>query len=537
MQKAFEPARSEAFGHKKIGFLEAFSIGVGGMVGGGIFAVLGLTIYLAKGAAPLAFFIAGLVALITAYSYAKLSVRFPSEGGTVEFLVQGFGNGFLAGWLNVLLLASYIIMLTLYSYAFGAYGSPMLFGGENWFTRTGLAWIVIGFFTFLNALGAYVVGKVEDAMVLFKVGVLLLIGGAGLLVGNPAKLSPSNWPSLVQIIVGGFIIFLAYEGFELIANAAKDVKDPEKTLPRAFYASVTFVMALYIMVAAAAVMNLTWQEVLKYRDYALAVAAQPIFGELGFLLVGLAALASTASAINATLYGTTRISYVVAKYGELPPSVGKRVWGLATEGLIAIAIATAIAVAVLPLESISLAGSLGFLTIFAAVNYVNFKLRKYTKANPVLALLGFISCLIAAILLVSYNATPTQLEGAIATFLGSALVELYVFKIKKVRLKPFIDKELEKRMKLLESYEEWLPKAIDVIKKRPEVVDVKLVGGLARGQRESSHDVDLLVEVREVKDVDEFREEVEEEIAKELGVNRRALPVHIHVKRLKASQT
>ncbi len=508
------------------------------MVGGGIFAVLGLTIYLAKGAAPLAFFIAGLVALITAYSYAKLSVRYPSEGGTVEFLVQGFGNGFLASWLNVLLLASYIIMLTLYSYAFGAYASSMIFGGENWFTRTGLAWTVIAFFTFLNALGAYIVGKAEDAMVLFKVGVLLLVGGAGLLLGNPSKLSPANWPPLVHVIVGGFIIFLAYEGFELIANAAKDIKDPEKTLPRAFYAAVIFVMALYILVAAAAVMNLTWQEVVKYRDYALAVAAEPIFGKLGFILVGLAAVASTASAINATLYGTTRISYVVAKYGELPPSVGKKVWGLATEGLIAIALATAVTVAVLPLESISLAGSLGFLTIFAATNLVNFKLRKYTKANPVLALLGFLACVTAAILLVTFNATPVQLEGAIATFLGSALIEFYVYKIRNIRLKPVIDRELETRLKLLESYEEWLPKVIDILKKKPEVIDVRLVGGLAEGRKESSHDVDLLVEVKDVKEIEAFREGVENEIAKELGVSRRELPLHLHiVKKSKVSQT
>ena len=78
---------------RQIGFLEAFSIGVGGMVGGGIFAVLGLTIVLAKGAAPLAFAVAGLIALVTVYSYVKLSLRYPSEGGTIEFIVQAFGNG------------------------------------------------------------------------------------------------------------------------------------------------------------------------------------------------------------------------------------------------------------------------------------------------------------------------------------------------------------------------------------------------------------------------------------------------------------
>jgi len=115
---------------KKLGFWEAYSIGVGGMIGGGIFAVLGLTISLAKGAAPIAFLFAGFIALLTSYSYAKLSVRYPSEGGTVEFLVQAFGNNLLSAYFNTLLLASYVIMLALYAYAFGSYASALFFGQE-----------------------------------------------------------------------------------------------------------------------------------------------------------------------------------------------------------------------------------------------------------------------------------------------------------------------------------------------------------------------------------------------------------------------
>jgi len=92
------------------------------MVGGGIFAVLGLTIDLAKGAAPIAFMVAGVIALITAYSYVKLSLRYPSEGGSIEFIVQAFGNGRFSSVINNLLLISYVIMLALYAYAFGSYG-------------------------------------------------------------------------------------------------------------------------------------------------------------------------------------------------------------------------------------------------------------------------------------------------------------------------------------------------------------------------------------------------------------------------------
>jgi len=343
---------------ERIGFLEAYSIGVGGMIGGGIFAVLGLSLQLAGYGAPVAFLLAGLVALATSYSYARLSVRYPSEGGTVEFLVRGYGPGLLAGGLNVLLLASYIVMIALYAYAFGSYGAGAL--GGSVFLKHLLSALVIVAFVFVNALGALVSGRVEDALVIFKLGVLLLVAVAGLGLVEWSRFSPSNWPPMVNIVAGGMIIFLAYEGFELIANAAQDVEDP-RILPRAFYAAVLTVIAVYVLVAIVAAGVLTPEEVAKYRDYALAVAAEPSLGELGFLLVTAGALASTSSAINATLYGTARISYIVARYGQLPPRIGRRVWGHAPEGLLVIAALSLLLVETASLEAISTAGSGGFL--------------------------------------------------------------------------------------------------------------------------------------------------------------------------------
>ncbi|AEM39752.1 DNA polymerase beta domain protein region [Pyrolobus fumarii 1A] len=514
-----------ALSEKKIGFIEAFSIGVGGMIGGGIFAVLGLTLELARGAAPLAFLFAGLVALITAYSYAKLSVRYPSEGGTVEFIVRAFGRSFISGWLNILLLASYVIMLALYAYAFGSYASGLFLGGENWWTRTGFAWIIIAFFTLLNALGAYVVGKVEDVLVLFKVGVLLLFSGIGLIMGNPERLSPVNWPPLLNVLVGGLVIFLAYEGFELIANASKDVYEPERTIPRALYASVIFVMMVYMLTAAAAAENLTPEEVQLYRDYALAVAAKPVLGEIGFVLIGLAALVSTSSAINATLYGTARISYVVAKLGQLPRIVGRRVWGRATEGLVIISLASAVAVAALPLEAIGIAGSLGFLTIYAAVNLANYRLRRYTRANPVLALLGVAVCTASAIILVANSLPhPEYIVGAVVVFLYTAIMEGLVRTGEK--LKEYIDEELMQREKLVMEVDRWLPRVVERIVARHPDARVYLVGSVARGELHQAHDVDVLV-VTERPPRGRERMEMQEVVAKEAGLPPRH-PLHLH---------
>jgi len=157
-----------------VGYWSAVSIGIGGMVGGGIFAVLGLAVNLSHGGAPIAFVIAGLVALITAYSYSKLSVTFPSSGGTVEFLNQGLGTGMLTGGLNILLWISYVVMLSLYSYAFGSYGATFFPESDQTFWRHILTSTAIISFTLLNFLSAKVVGKSEEVIVAIKV--IILVG-------------------------------------------------------------------------------------------------------------------------------------------------------------------------------------------------------------------------------------------------------------------------------------------------------------------------------------------------------------------------
>ena len=154
----------------KIGYWSIVAIGIGGMVGGGIFAVLGLAAQIAHGATPLAFTIAGFVALLTTYSYAKLSVAFPSQGGTITFLDRAFGPGLFAGSLNILLWLSYIIMLSLYAYAFGSYAAVFLppewqGAGKHIFISLGIVGI-----TALNLLRAAVIGRAERWIVAFKIG-------------------------------------------------------------------------------------------------------------------------------------------------------------------------------------------------------------------------------------------------------------------------------------------------------------------------------------------------------------------------------
>jgi len=429
---------------RKIGFLEAFSIGVGGMVGGGIFAVLGLTIDLAKGAAPIAFIIAGLIALITAYSYVKLSLRYPSEGGSIEFIVQAYGNGLFSSIINNLLLVSYVIMLSLYAYAFGSYGSALLMGEKIEWLHKLLSTCVIVIFMLINLLGAFLTGKAEDIMVILKIAILLIFVAVGSLSIDFSHMTPDKWMPLPSVITGGLIIFLAYEGFELIANTAKDVKDPQKNLPRAYYASVIFVIFLYVWIAVVTVGNLTFEEAKSAQDYVLAKAAEPFFGHIGFVIIAIAALLSTASAINATLYGSGRVSYLIAKHGELPKTFEAKVKN-GYEGTIIIALLAIIFATSFNLNNISVAGSIGFLIVFTLVNYANFKLYKETKANRFLAGLGAVAGFSATVVLIGYNIlhSPKSLITSAIVLAFVIIFSFIYYYLKEVRLAKYLDKDLE----------------------------------------------------------------------------------------------
>ncbi len=167
------------------------------------------------------------------------------------------------------------------------------------------------------------------------------------------------------------IIFVAYEGFELIANTAHDVRDVAKTLPRAYYVAVGFVIALYVLVSLVTVGHLAVDKIVAAKDYALAEAARPFLGQAGFTLIAIAAMLSTASAINATLYGAARLSYCIARDRELPAVLERKVWGEPVEGLLITAGLTLFMANAFDLTSIATLGSAGFLLIFAAVNTAN----------------------------------------------------------------------------------------------------------------------------------------------------------------------
>ena len=418
---------------KKIGLKEAMAIGIGGMVGGGIFAVLGLAAALAKGGTPISFLIAGLIALITSYSYVKLSLKYPDRGGTVKFINQGFGIGIFSGGINNLLWFSYIIMLSLYASAFGSY-APNLFQitSDKVVDSHIYATAIILIAAFINYYSIVVVGKIESYAVVIKLIILLGFVGFGLygLFGNPhlEQLSPQHWESPFKLLTAGMVIFVAYEGFELIANAAPDIENPEKNIPRAYYWSVVFVIFLYIIIAAITVGSLAFSEIATAQDYVLAEAAKPMLGKVGFTIITIAALISTFSAINASLYGGSKVNYEIALDDELPKQFTCQLWGQPI-GLLITTIATIILVNTLKLESISTAGSVGFLLIFSIVNFTGFKLSKEINGKKTIPIIGAILCFLAmiALLVQHYSVSKVDVFIALSIIIFSFLVE-YIYK-------------------------------------------------------------------------------------------------------------
>lgn len=388
---------------KSMGLYAATSIGVGAMVGAGIFSIFGTAVKISGNAVYVSFIIAGIVALLNAYSYSKLGVRYPSAGGPVEFLLKGFGDGVLSGGLNLLLWVSYVFGLALYSKGFSYYAVTFLPPSSTHVWENIFATAIILIFTAINFIGAKAVGKSELFIVSIKVGILLLFAAAGIFYMNPENLSTSMWPNSRSVIFGAGMVFLAYQGFGLITNAAEDINNPEITLPRAIYLSVILVTVIYISVSFAVIGNLSVSEIESSRDYALAAAAKPFLGNIGFTIMALAALFSTSSAINASLYGGANISYMLAKEGRLPMFFERKVWQRGTEGLFITSAFVILLANFLPLDGIGMLASASLLIIYIAVNLSHLRLLKETRARPRIIQASLLSSIIFFGVLVYYE--------------------------------------------------------------------------------------------------------------------------------------
>ena len=198
---------------KPIGLWSAVAIGIGGMIGAGIFSILGIATEIAGNLVYISFIIGGAIALLCAYSYAKLSSKYPSSGGPVIFLIRGFGDGVISGGFNFLLYFGYIIVISVYAKAFGIYAATLFSSQPSPVIATILAIGIILFFTIINLLGAKAVGKSESIIVAVKVGILVAFAVIGFFYIKVSLLTFPNNISAGNVLTGAALLFMGYEGF------------------------------------------------------------------------------------------------------------------------------------------------------------------------------------------------------------------------------------------------------------------------------------------------------------------------------------
>ncbi len=424
-----KPAGKNATGKvaaaKNIGLVAAVSIGVGGMIGAGIFSILGVVASISGSAMWISFLIGGIVVAFPAYSYVKLGQAFPSIGGAVTFMVKGWGDTKKAGTFNVFQYLAFVISIALYATGFAAYAQGF-WDIPSQFYAIG----VVLLFTLINFVGSRLMGRAESTIVIIKVTILIIFVIAAFVTFTPQSrenLSPSNWTGAVAMIVGAGVLFVGYEGFGLITNAAANMKNPIKEVPRAIWISLAIVVVIYLAVSIGVVGQVPLTQLKTLGDSALAVAAEPALGQFGFTLISIAALLSTASAVNATLFGSANVAYQIAKNGGLPPAFDKKLWGKDVEGLFITTGLVILFVLIFPLSAVASMGSAGFLLVYMAVNIGHLRVRSQTGAKAWPLYVGIVLCLVLFVFLFSYMVME-DLSSAIAmviTFLVSWLVELW----------------------------------------------------------------------------------------------------------------
>jgi amino acid transporter len=161
-------------------------------------------------------------------------------------------------------------------------------------------------------------------------------------------------------------------------------------------------MIIYVLVCLTVLGNLPIADIIGAKDYALAAAAEPFLGKLGFTFITIAALFSTSSAINATLYGGVNVSYTIAKHGELPRIFERKIWGKSTEGLFIKSAVVLLFANFIELDGSAMLGSASFIIIYGAVNIAHFKIYKETGAHLMIILASVLSCIIFFGVLIFY---------------------------------------------------------------------------------------------------------------------------------------
>ena len=402
--------------HKPLGLVELVAIALGGMVGGGIFTILGISVSMIGVYTPVAILLGGLIAALAAYSYVQLGVYYQDEGATYSFFKKTFPTSpFAASLIGWWVIFGYISTLSLYAFTFSSYAISGFSFADNEWIRKGLAGAVIGVFALINVLSVKGMGKVEDLMVYSKLIILIVI--SFVLMNNsqsslPILIETSVPVSFSSILIVAAITFVAYEGFQLVLNAVNETEDPKKNIPRAIYSAIALAIAIYVIIALGAILAIPFDDIIENKEHALASGANHVLGHWGTDLVIAGALLATSSAISGTVFGASRQMAVIASDGHFPSALAKRSNHIPVRAILAMSGFAFLLVLAGNLQVILEFGSVTFLLVSLLMAYANFKIRDKTRSSLVLTVGALVGLSIGAALIIYYEAT-TEFEQLI----------------------------------------------------------------------------------------------------------------------------
>lgn len=406
--------------NKSLGLIELVAIALGGMVGGGIFTVLGISVAMVGVFTPLAIALGGLIAMLAAYSYIKLGVYYKDEGATYSFYKRTFPRShFAASLIGWWVIFGYISTLALYAYTFSSYAISDFSFANNIWVRKGVAGGIILLFTLINLWSVKGMGKIEDLMVYTKLLILLAISIA-LMSSSDTSLpqllelqqaDSSNRVTLVSILIVASITFVAYEGFQLVINAVNEMSDPQRNIPRAIYTAIALAILIYVVISLGAILAIPFADIIENKEYALAAGAKDVLGNIGNDLVILGALLATSSAISGTVFGASRQMAVIAEDGYFPAMLATRRKRIPANAIIAMSSLAFGLILLGNLQVILEFGSVTFLLVSLLMAYANYKMRKQTKSSAVVTLLSLAGLAAGTLIIIYYEATtqPEQL--------------------------------------------------------------------------------------------------------------------------------
>ena len=390
-------------------------LGIGAMVGAGIFALLGEAAVVAGSAVWLSFLLAGAVATLLGYMVVKFGVRYPSSGGLFTYLIEGFGNGRLvgiAGWLGY--FSAIIIVCSMVAVAFGSYATALFVGDDaaGAWDNVFASGIVVAM-ALIGLVGSRVVDRAQSLIVIALLAVFAVFIAVTLVDIDFDLLAFSGYPSVANIVASVALTFFAYLGFSVITFAVGDLRDPARELPLAMYGALAVTTALYLLISLGVFGTLTVEQAIGYGETAIAEAARPALGEAGFVMMAVAALLATASSVNATLYASRGLTGMLAEAGQFPPFFGRASRLGPNAGMLITAGIVLVVANTVDLSAIASVGSACSLLVFMFIGVAAYRLRDEIGAK-----LGVILVAVAATASVLVFFAIDTLRNAPETFVA-----------------------------------------------------------------------------------------------------------------------